>query len=204
MTSEPTATAPSSSLQTPSATGPLPMNITIQKEVQTRTVNWASSPPRRTTILTPRPPPGTWTPTTSSSISSPSSSRIGALCAPEPPPGECTPDRGRADITPAPPPGTWTPTAPSSSTASLDLIKDTADLLYAAAPAAWRGTSDLPQLPWSCPCRGLVLVVDFWAGLEGLGVCSSCTWTPLHHLGGRGGPGAAAGKGQVLPKRRGH
>ena len=28
--------------------------------------------------------------------------------------------------------------------------------------------SDLPQLPWDCPCRGLVLVVEFWAGIGGL------------------------------------
>ena len=49
-----------------------------------------------------------------------------------------------------------------------DLIETTADRLYAAPPTTWRGTSDLPQLPWPCPCRGLVLIIDLWSGIGGL------------------------------------
>ena len=42
------------------------------------------------------------------------------------------------------------------------------DQLAAAKPLAWRGGSELPQLPWPCPCSGLVLVIDLWSGLGGL------------------------------------
>ena len=43
-----------------------------------------------------------------------------------------------------------------------------AERLYAARPVAWRGLADLPQVPWRCPCAGLLLVVDLWAGIGGL------------------------------------
>ena len=40
--------------------------------------------------------------------------------------------------------------------------------LYAAKPVSWKGTAELPQMPWQCPCAGLVLVIDLWAGIGGL------------------------------------
>ena len=40
--------------------------------------------------------------------------------------------------------------------------------LYAARAVAWRGKADLPQFAWRCPCHGLILLVDLWAGIGGL------------------------------------
>ena len=44
-------------------------------------------------------------------------------------------------------------------------VPDVGLQLAAAKPLAWRGRGELPQLPWPCPCRGLVVVVDLWSGL---------------------------------------
>ena len=30
------------------------------------------------------------------------------------------------------------------------------------------GKADLPQFAWRCPCHGLILLVDLWAGIGGL------------------------------------
>ena len=38
----------------------------------------------------------------------------------------------------------------------------------AARPLAWKGTSDLIQLAWAKPRRGLFLVLDHWSGLGAL------------------------------------
>ena len=32
----------------------------------------------------------------------------------------------------------------------------------------WRGETEIPQLPGTCPCHGLVVTIDCWSGTGGL------------------------------------
>ena len=47
-------------------------------------------------------------------------------------------------------------------------VSQVASALQAAKQVTWRGQGELPQMPWSQPHQGLVLVIDLWSGIGGL------------------------------------
>ena len=107
------------------------------------------------TILTPlAPPPGTW--------SAPADTRPNTY-QPTDTQHTTTPQH-----TPQGTPAAATARTGSSRSSRPSSSEDVALRLYSAAPVCWRGDSDLPQVPWTCPVHGLVLILDLWSGIGGL------------------------------------